>query len=63
VDIPEQIRDLMIDRLRHLRSTGLGDPDDVPTPGRTGDTLSLLAAFRDEARALRKAADAAIGGA
>ena len=32
VDTPEQIRDLMLDRLRQVRSTGLGDPDDVRAP-------------------------------
>jgi len=53
VDTPEQIRDLMLDRLRHLRSTGLGDPDDVRTPAQAADTVSLLVALRDEARRLR----------
>jgi membrane protein YdbS with pleckstrin-like domain len=55
VDNPEEIRNLMLDRLRSVRSTGLGDPDDSHVPVPSVDTLSLLAALRDEARALRKA--------
>jgi membrane protein YdbS with pleckstrin-like domain len=67
VDNPEEIRDLMLQRLRRLRDAGLGDPDDAAaqksasahalTFGST-EMLDLLAAFRDEARALRRAADA-----
>jgi len=55
VDIPDEIRDLMLDRLRHLKTTGLGDPDDVQTPGKAADMAGLFAALRDEARALRRA--------
>jgi membrane protein YdbS with pleckstrin-like domain len=67
VDNPEEIRDLMLQRLRHLRDAGLGDLDDAsglrgapvhdPALGST-ETLQVLSAFRDEARALRRAAEA-----
>jgi hypothetical protein len=32
VDRAEEIRNLMLDRLRELKSAGLGDPDDAPEP-------------------------------
>lgn len=54
VDNPEEIRDLMLQRLRRLRDAGLGDPDDAPAPH------TLFAAFRDEARALRRTVEAAL---
>jgi len=67
VDNPEEIRDLMLKRLRRLRDAGLGDLDDAralrrapvyaPALG-SSETLQLLAAFRDEARALRRAVEA-----
>jgi membrane protein YdbS with pleckstrin-like domain len=68
VDNPEEIRDLMLQRLRRLRDAGLGDLDDAPAvkgdaayaPSLgAGETLTLLAAFRDEARALRTRVEAA----
>jgi uncharacterized membrane protein YdbT with pleckstrin-like domain len=56
-----EIRDLILERLRHFRESGLGDPDEksvphasVPATGQT--TTDLLAAARElaaEARALR----------
>ena len=67
VDNPEEIRDLMLQRLRRLRDAGLGDLDDAPglkgapvyAPALgSSETLQLLAAFRDEARALRRAVEA-----
>jgi uncharacterized membrane protein YdbT with pleckstrin-like domain len=69
VDNPEEIRDLMLQRLRRLRDAGLGDLDDAPglkgapvyDPAfGTTETLLVLAAFRDEARALRRAAEAVL---
>jgi hypothetical protein len=60
VDNAEQVRDLILDRLRRLRDAGLGDPDDrhrhahTPSPG--GSAESLRAAARDlldAARSLR----------
>ncbi len=69
VDNPEEIRDLMLQRLRRLRDAGLGDLDDaanartdaVHAPALAGtETLSLLAAFRDESRALRRTVEAAL---
>ena len=67
VDNPEAIRDLMLQRLRLLRDAGIGDPDDA-SHAKTGavhssvlvgtETLTLLAAFRDEARALRHTVEA-----
>jgi membrane protein YdbS with pleckstrin-like domain len=69
VDNPEEIRDLMLERLRRVRDTGLGDIDDLRSreraPARSlgsginAEMVNLLAAFRDEARALRRAAEAA----
>lgn len=64
VDNGEQVRDLILDRLRRLRDAGLGDPDDrhapaAPPTARNGaDVAALTAAARellDEARALRAA--------
>jgi membrane protein YdbS with pleckstrin-like domain len=69
VDNPEEIRDLMLQRLRRLRDAGLGDLDDAPAlkgapvhdPAfGSAETLHVLAAFRDEARALRRAAEAVL---
>jgi membrane protein YdbS with pleckstrin-like domain len=69
VDNPEEIRDLMLQRLRRMRDAGLGDHDDAPSlngapvydPVFAGtETLLALAAFRDEARALRRAAEAVL---
>lgn len=69
VDNPEEIRDLMLQRLRRVRDTGLGDLDETRDMERAsaravglGDgagMLTLLAMFRDEARALRRAAESA----
>lgn len=69
VDNPEEIRDLMLQRLRRLRDAGLGDLDDAPAlkgapvhdPAfGSAETLQALAAFCDEARALRRAAEAVL---
>ena len=62
VDDAEQIRDMMLTRLRRVRGTGLGDLDDAHVPeqsprrafGAGAEMVNLLAAFRDEARALRR---------
>lgn len=60
VDHAEQIRDLVRERVRRFRDTGLGDPDDAPAlPAAAAD--AELAAARDllaEARALRAAVTA-----
>ena len=60
VDNAEQVRDLILDRLRRLRDAGLGDPDDrrhAEPKSRSVDSAELLrAAAREllaEARALR----------
>jgi membrane protein YdbS with pleckstrin-like domain len=59
---PDEIRDLILERLRRFRESGLGDPEEKSAspamPGATGDTESaeMLAAARElaaEARALR----------
>lgn len=54
-----EIRDLILERLRHFREAGLGDPDEkaslattVPT-GVSDDTLKVARELVDEARALR----------
>jgi membrane protein YdbS with pleckstrin-like domain len=72
VDDPEAIRSLILERLRRLRDSGLGDLDEAgeveSAPGRalgprTGhEMLDVLAAFRDEATALRRAAERATAG-
>jgi uncharacterized membrane protein YdbT with pleckstrin-like domain len=61
VDNAEQVRDLILDRLRRLRDAGLGDPDDRrPRASQAGpaDSAALLRAavgeLLDAARALRK---------
>src|SRR5262245_22939289 len=68
VDNPEEIRDMVLQRLRHLRDAGLGDLEDAATLTRDSahspafgntETLDLLAAFRDEARALRRTVESA----
>ena len=60
VDNAEQVRDLILDRLRRLRDAGLGDPDDhhrqalTPEPGASADLLRAAAReLLDAARALR----------
>ncbi len=57
VDNAEQIRDLILERLRQFRETGLGDPDDHKTEASSGDSATLSAArtLLAEARALRHA--------
>jgi membrane protein YdbS with pleckstrin-like domain len=54
VDNPQEIRDLMLERLRRLRSAGLGDLDDAPDTTGPETILELLTALRDEARALHE---------
>lgn len=67
VDNAAEIRDLILDRLRQFRATGLGDPDDlhrdhlnppaapaVP-PGNAAETLAAAQGMLAEARALRSA--------
>lgn len=60
VDNAEQVRDLILDRLRRMRDAGLGDPDDHhrqalrPEPGASADLLRAAAReLLDAARALR----------
>ena len=68
VDNATEIRDLILERLRHFRQAGLGDPDDhhdhavvggVPPPREAsapdGDTLAAAHELLAEARALRSA--------
>jgi uncharacterized membrane protein YdbT with pleckstrin-like domain len=62
VDNAEEIRDLIQDRMRRLRDSGLGDPDEpvaeAPVAAPPGDSSGMLAAAREmlaEARALRRA--------
>lgn len=68
VDNPDETRNLMLDRLRRMRDTGLGDLDESrdleaararrAELGASAELLRVLAAFRDEAKALRRVADA-----
>ena len=64
VDNAQEIRDLILDRLRHFREAGLGDPDDHPAtapeataattaPTDRGDALAAAQELLAEARALR----------
>lgn len=56
-----EIRDLILDRLRHFRETGLGDPDETSAPAQPSnanspaDTLVAARELVAEARALRAA--------
>lgn len=62
VDNAGEIRDLIIARMRRLRDSGLGDPDEkVPTPAETvvksehlPEVTQAAAALRDEASRLRR---------
>lgn len=62
VDNASQIRDLILERLRQFRETGLGDPDEsrarrpiVPTDSSHHDALAAAQELLAEARALRHA--------
>ena len=61
VDNATDIRDLILERLRHFRQAGLGDPDDhhdrpaAPTLVSPADTLAAAHELLAEARALRAA--------
>ena len=66
VDNAEELRDLMRDRMRKAKGTGLGDPDDLPDLADKpeggvidSDLSQTLADMRSEARALRAAAESA----
>jgi len=65
VENPEEIRDLILARLKRLRDSGLGDPDESPETGAAAEgsepsaPAPVLAAAREalaEARLLRQAA-------
>jgi membrane protein YdbS with pleckstrin-like domain len=64
VDNAGEIRDLIVQRMRNLRDTGLGDPDDlgepVGVPSGIGDALEAARELKDEARALRTAVEPAM---
>jgi membrane protein YdbS with pleckstrin-like domain len=49
----EEIRDAVLARVRHLRDTGLGDPDVERHPPSAGDTLAAAHELLEAARALR----------
>ncbi len=61
VDDAEAIRDAILNRMRRLRDSGLGDPDDQPEPGAprppdgrlSSDILTAARALADEAGRLR----------
>ena len=60
VDNANQIRDLILDRLRAFRQAGLGDPDEVEhyaasTPALPNAALSAAQELLQEAKALRRA--------
>lgn len=61
VDNAHEIRDLILERLRRFRETGLGDPDETRPPSLTfsspvrhADTLAAAREVLAEARALRR---------
>ena len=54
VENANEIRDLILDRLRLFRESGLGDPDEVTLQNRAaGAALAAARELREEARALR----------
>jgi len=60
VDNAEMVRDLILERLRRFRDSGLGDPDDhrhhLPAAHESdGSTLAGAIALRDAAKALAAA--------
>lgn len=63
VDNAQEIRDLILNRLRRFREAGLGDPDDqsavIPDPAPAGDTLAAARELLAEARQLRAVLTAA----
>lgn len=58
VDNAEEIRDAILDRVRHLRDSGLGDPDhhEPHLAPAQSDALDAARELLDEARALRSVA-------
>lgn len=64
VDNAQEIRDLILDRLRHFREAGLGDPDDHPSPAPelaaaapSGHALAAARELLTAARDLRVSAE------
>lgn len=57
IDNAPEIRDLMLARLKRLRDSGLGTPDEASEHGEAADAsvLEALQALRDEARAMAAA--------
>lgn len=61
VENADEIRDLILERLRQFRATGLGDPEEAASPAvnlpdapaRTGEALAAAKELLAEARALR----------
>jgi uncharacterized membrane protein YdbT with pleckstrin-like domain len=51
----EEIRDLILARLRRLRDAGLGDPDDQPAEAAESGAVAAARLVLDEARAMRRA--------
>lgn len=50
----EEIRDLILSRLRLLRDAGLGDPDDQAADTPEGGAVEAAWLLLDEARAMRR---------
>lgn len=50
----EEIRDLILARLRRLRDSGLGDPDDQPSEVEEAGATAAARLLLDETRALRR---------
>ncbi len=67
VDNAEEIRQLILDRLKRLKTSGLGDADeDAPTddaPSSDADVAAILKEIRQEAALFRRAAERSGAGA
>lgn len=69
IEEPEVLRDLVYERQRQSRDAtkqlagrdaGLGDPDEVAHPTASADLAGVAGELRDEARAMRRAAEALV---
>jgi membrane protein YdbS with pleckstrin-like domain len=63
VEDAEEIRDLVVDRMKKARGAGLGDPDDAPRPPRpaSADLHAAARALAEESGRLRAAVEARAG--
>lgn len=57
IDNAPEVRDMMLQRLRNLRDTGLGNPDETSDAETTPALLDAARELLEETRALRRVAD------